>query len=196
MTIDQLLTLTAAGFSKSEILALANTQPQPQPQPQSQPQPSPQASPQAYAYAPAPAPSQMPGSQVAGQNVGMYGGQTGVQNAGTATGTGTGVYGYQNITRTTGNNAGGFTAPGIMGQTGNNAYAGFQQVNNPAPQGYGTDVVKAIQGLTSAVQLSNVQTAGNVVPTKQTTEDIIASIISPEYEGLKGDNGDGGKVNG
>lgn len=67
---------------------------------------------------------------------------------------------------------------------GNNAYAGFQQVNNPAPQGYGTDVVKAIQGLTSAVQLSNVQTAGNVVPKRQTTEDIIASIISPEYEGL------------
>ena len=43
MTIDQLLTLTAAGFSKAEILALANTQPQPQPQP------SPQPSPQAYA---------------------------------------------------------------------------------------------------------------------------------------------------
>ena len=79
---------------------------------------------------------------------------------------------------------------------GNNAYAGFQQVNNPAPQGYGTDVVKAIQGLTSAVQLSNVQTAGNVIPKRQTTEDIIASIISPDYEGLKGDNGDGGGVNG
>ena len=190
MTIEQLLTLTAAGFTKSEILALANTQPQPQPQPQ----PSPQPSPQAYAYAPAPA--QMPGSQVAGLNVGMYGGQKGVQNAGTVGATGTGVYGYQNITGSTGNNAGGFTAPGIMGQTGNNAYAGFQQVNNPAPQGYGTDVVKAIQGLTSAVQLSNVQTAGNVVPKKQTTEDIIASIISPEYEGLKDDSGNGGKVNG
>ena len=176
MTIDQLLTLTAAGFSKSEILALANTQPQPQPQP----------SPQAYAYAPA----QMPGSPV------KYTGGVVGQNAGAVGAAGTGVYGYQNITGTTGNNAGGFTAPGIMGQTGNNAYSGFQQVNNPAPQGYGTDVVKAIQGLTSAVQLSNVQTAGNVVPKKQTTEDIIASIISPEYEGLKDDSGNGGKVNG
>lgn len=194
MTIDQLLTLTAAGFSKSEILALANTQPQPQPSPQPQPQPQPQPSPQAYAYAPAPAPAPMPGSTVAGQNAGMYGGQKGVQNAGTVGATGTGVYGYQNITGATGISAGGFTTPGIMDQTGNNAYAGFQQVNNPTPQGYGTDVVKAIQGLTSAVQLSNVQTAGNVVPKKQTTEDIIASIISPEYDGLKGDNGDGGKV--
>jgi hypothetical protein len=180
MTIDQLLTLTAAGFSKSEILALANTQPQPQPQP----------SPQAYAYAPAPA--QMPGSPVTGLN-GFTGPATGSGAVGSA---GTGVYGYQNTTGSTGNNAGGFTAPGIMGQTGNNAYSGFQQVNNPAPQGYGTDVVKAIQGLTSAVQLSNVQTAGNIVPKKQTTEDIIASIISPEYEGLKDGSENGGKVNG
>lgn len=188
MTIDQLLTLTAAGFSKTEILALANTQPQPQPQPQ----PSPQASPQAYAYAPAPAPTPMLGSQVVGLN-GFTGPATGSGAVGAA---GTGVYGYQNITGTAGNNAGGFTARGIMGQTGNNAYSGFQQVDNPAPQGYGTDVVKAIQGLTSAVQLSNVQTAGNVVPKKQTTEDIIASIISPEYEGLKDGSENGGKVNG
>ena len=182
MTIDQLLTLTAAGFSKSEILALANTQPQPQPQPQ--------PSPQAYAYSPAPA--QMLGAPVRGRNgfTGPATGTGGFQNAGT----GKGVYGYQNITGSEGINTGGFTAPGSVGQTGNNAYAGFQQVNNPAPQGYGTDVVKAIQGLTSAVQLSNVQTAGNVVPKRQTTEDIIASIISPEYEGLKDDNG--GKVNG
>ena len=178
MTIDQLLTLTAAGFSKAEILALATTQPQPQPQPQ--------AYPQVYPY------PQIPGSTVGGLNAGIVGGQRGVQNAGT--GTGTGLYGYQSIPENTGINAGGFTAPGTLGQTGNNAYAGFQQVNNPAPQGYGTDVVKAIQGLTSAVQLSNVQTAGNVVPKKQTTEDIIASIISPEYEGLKGDeSGVGGK---
>lgn len=184
MTIEQLLTLTAAGFSKTEILALANTQPQPQPQP----------SPQAYAYAPAQ--PQMPGSPVqnAGLNVGGVAGQKGVQYAGTATGTG--VYGYQNLTGEAGNNAGGFTAQGTVGQTGNNAYAGFQQVNNPAPQGYGTDVVRAIQGLTSAVQLSNVQTAGNMVPKKQTTEDIIASIISPEYEGLQDgkESGTGGKM--
>jgi hypothetical protein len=128
----------------------------------------------------------MPGSPVqytggvAGQNAGTVGAAGAVGAAGTVGAAGQNMY------------AG---VPQNM-YTGNNAYAGFQQVNNPAPQGYGTDVVNAIQGLISAVQLSNVQTAGNMVPKRQTTEDIIASIISPEYEGLKGDTEDGGKVNG
>lgn len=54
MTLDNLITLITAGFTKDEILTMAGTatqrapQPQPQPQPHPQPQPQPQLYPQSY----------------------------------------------------------------------------------------------------------------------------------------------------
>ena len=52
MTLDNLITLITAGFTKEEILTMSGTAtqraPQPQPQPQSQPQPQPQFYPQNY----------------------------------------------------------------------------------------------------------------------------------------------------
>jgi hypothetical protein len=54
MTLDNLITLISAGFTKDEILTMSGTatqrapQPQPQPQPQQQPQHQPQPQPQFY----------------------------------------------------------------------------------------------------------------------------------------------------
>ena len=54
MTLDNLITLITAGFTKDEILAMSGTetqrapQPQPQPQPHPHPQPQPQPQPQFY----------------------------------------------------------------------------------------------------------------------------------------------------
>ena len=54
MTLDNLITLITAGFTKDEILTMSGTapqrapQPQPQPQPHPQPQPQPQTPPQLY----------------------------------------------------------------------------------------------------------------------------------------------------
>lgn len=54
MTLDNLITLISAGFTKDEILTMSGTatqrapQPQPQPQPQPHPQPQPQFYPQNY----------------------------------------------------------------------------------------------------------------------------------------------------
>lgn len=54
MTLDNLITLISAGFTKDEILTMSGTvtqrapQPQPQPQPQPHPQPQPQPQPQLY----------------------------------------------------------------------------------------------------------------------------------------------------
>lgn len=53
MTLDNLITLITAGFTKDEILTMSGTAtqraPQPQPQPQPHPQPQPQPQPQFYA---------------------------------------------------------------------------------------------------------------------------------------------------
>jgi hypothetical protein len=60
MTLDNLITLITAGFTKEEILTMSGTetqrapQPQPQPHPQPQPQPQPQPYPQDYPQAQAP----------------------------------------------------------------------------------------------------------------------------------------------
>lgn len=50
MTLDNLITLITAGFTKDEILTMSGTAPQraPQPQPHPQPQPQPQLYPQNY----------------------------------------------------------------------------------------------------------------------------------------------------
>lgn len=52
MTLDNLITLISAGFTKDEILTMSGTAtqraPQPQPQPQPHPQPQPQPQPQFY----------------------------------------------------------------------------------------------------------------------------------------------------
>lgn len=52
MTLDNLITLISAGFTKDEILTMSGTAtqraPQPQPQPQPKPQPQPQFYPQNY----------------------------------------------------------------------------------------------------------------------------------------------------
>ena len=58
MTLDNLITLITAGFTKEEILTMSGTdiqrapQPQPQPQPHPQPQPQPQFYPQNYQQTP------------------------------------------------------------------------------------------------------------------------------------------------
>lgn len=62
MTLDNLITLISAGFTKEEILTMSGTatqrapqpQPQPQPQPHPQPQPQPQFYPQNYQQTQAP----------------------------------------------------------------------------------------------------------------------------------------------
>ena len=60
MTLDNLITLITAGFTKEEILTMSGTatqrapQPQPQPHPQPQPQPQPQFYPQNYQQAQTP----------------------------------------------------------------------------------------------------------------------------------------------
>ena len=60
MTLDNLITLITAGFTKEEILTMSGTatqrapQPQPQPHPQPQPQPQPQFYPQNYQQTQAP----------------------------------------------------------------------------------------------------------------------------------------------
>jgi hypothetical protein len=54
MTLDNLITLITAGFTKDEILTMSGTAtqraPQPQPQPQPQPHPQPQPQPQLQLY--------------------------------------------------------------------------------------------------------------------------------------------------
>lgn len=50
MTLDNLITLITAGFTKDEILTMSGTQRAPQPQPQPQPQPHPQPQPQPQLY--------------------------------------------------------------------------------------------------------------------------------------------------
>lgn len=68
MTLEQIISLSQAGFTKQEILSLANTTPHPTPQPASQPTTTPNVAslpgaPQAAhtpATIPAPAPAQAP----------------------------------------------------------------------------------------------------------------------------------------
>ena len=119
MTINEIIALANAGFSKDEIMAL-NTQPQPQPQPQLSP----------YAQ------SWGGGFQPQGQ--------------------------YQNLT--------GMYIPG--------------QTENDGKQASNVDVLNALHGLTAAVQNKNVNITQNHVPKVDTTEDVLASIINPTYEGL------------
>lgn len=48
MTLDNIITLITAGFTKDEILTMSGTAPQRAPQPQPQPKPQPQPQPQLY----------------------------------------------------------------------------------------------------------------------------------------------------
>lgn len=59
MTLDNLITLISAGFTKEEILTMADTQRAPQPHPHPHPQPNPQPNPPFY-------PPNYPQSQVQG----------------------------------------------------------------------------------------------------------------------------------
>ena len=118
MTINEIIALANAGFSKDEIMAL-NTQTYTQPQPQPQPQ--------------------------------NWGG--GFQNYG------------QNFSQLTG-----MHVPG--------------QGENSGKQASNVDVLTALQGLTAAVQNKNVNITQNKVPKVEKTEDVLASIINPTYEGL------------
>ncbi len=160
MTLDNLITLITAGFTKEEILTMTATAtqraPQPQPQPQPQAQAQAQVFPQAYGYAP------MPGSTVAGQNGGAFRGQNGV--AGTVGGPTPGV------------------TPGVYGGV---------DIHPKSTQGYNVDVVNELRRLTSAVQLGNVNAIGTIPAKKETTEDVIANIINPNYEGLEGEGTNG-----
>ena len=127
MTINEIIALANAGFSKDEIMAL-NTHPQPQPQPQ------PQITPYAQNWG--------GGFQPQGQ--------------------------YQNISQFP--NLTGMYIPG--------------QAENYGKQASNVDVLNALQGLTAAVQNKNVNMTQNQVPKVDTTEDVLASIINPTYEGL------------
>ena len=114
MTINEIIALANAGFSKNEIMAL-NTQTYTQPQPQPQPQ--------------------------------NWGG------------------GFQNFSQYTG-----MHVPG--------------QGENSGKQASNVDVLTALQGLTAAVQNKNVNMTQNQIPKIEKTEDVLASIINPTYEGL------------
>ena len=124
MTINELIALANAGFTKAEIMAL-NTQPQPQPQPQ--PSPYTQLQPQNWGG----------GFQTNGQN-------------------------FSQLT--------GMHVPG--------------QGENVGKQASNVDVLTALQGLTAAVQNKNVNMTQNQIPKVEKTEDVLASIINPTYEGL------------
>ena len=127
MTINEIIALANAGFSKDEIMAL-NTQTYTQPQPQT----SPYIQPQNWGG----------GFQPQGQ--------------------------YQNISQFP--NLTGMYIPG--------------QAENAGKHDSNVDVLNALQGLTAAVQNKNVNMTQNQVPKVDTTEDVLASIINPTYDGL------------
>ena len=58
------------------------------------------------------------------------------------------------------------------------------QAENAGKQASNVDVLNALQGLTAAVQNKNVNMTQNQVPKVEKTEDVLASIINPTYEGL------------
>ena len=58
------------------------------------------------------------------------------------------------------------------------------QTENASKHDSNVDVLNALQGLTAAVQNKNVNMTQNQVPKADTTEDVLASIINPTYEGL------------
>jgi hypothetical protein len=163
MTLDNLITLITAGFTKQEILTMSgmNTQRAPQPQPQPSPNLSPYSSNQFYSYS---------GLQ---NQYAPQGGQPQPNAQG---------YAQQNPQA----GAQVFTQAG--GQMG--AYMGGQQVPQGMAQQMGqirdnNDVMTALNKLTSAVQSNNVNMMQNQVPKVLTTEDAIANIINPpNYEGL------------
>ena len=145
MTINEIIALANAGFSKDEIMAL-NTQTYTQPQPQPQPQNlggnfQPQQQNLGGNFKPQP------------QN---WGG--GFQPQGQ----------YQNIAQFP--NLTGMYIPG--------------QAENAGKHDSNVDVLNALQGLTAAVQNKNVNMTQNHVPKVEKTEDVLASIINPTYEGL------------
>lgn len=169
MTLDNLIALITAGFTKQEILTMSgmDTQRAPQPQPQPQPQPSPNPSPYSnnhfYSYGGLQNPYDPQGGQPqVQQNPQGYAQQSPQAGA-------------QVFTQ-----AGGQMSP----------YMGGQQVPQGMAQQMGqirdnNDVLSALNKLTSAVQSNNVNMMQNQVPKVVTTEDAIANIINPpNYEGL------------
>ena len=58
------------------------------------------------------------------------------------------------------------------------------QGENTVKQASNLDVLTALQGLTAAVQNKNVNITQNQIPKMEKTEDVLASIINPTYEGL------------
>ena len=69
MTLDNLITLISAGFTKEEIITMSGTATQRAPQPQPQPQPHPQPQPQPH---PHPQPQLYPQTQTPAQGVQGY----------------------------------------------------------------------------------------------------------------------------
>ena len=133
MTINEIIALANAGFSKDDIMALNNqtyTQPQPHPQPQTSPYT--QLQPQSWGG----------GFQPQGQ--------------------------FQNMAQFP--NLTGMYIPG--------------QAENAGKHDSNVDVLNALQGLTAAVQNKNVNMTQNQVHKVDTTEDVLASIINPTYDGL------------
>ena len=58
------------------------------------------------------------------------------------------------------------------------------QAENAGKHDSNVDVLNALQGLTAAVQNKNVNMTQNQIPKVNTTEDVLASIINPTYDGL------------
>lgn len=174
MNLDQLLTLISAGFTKQEILAMQSTilptTTSPTPTPQRVTQAHPQASPNVSAQSP----TQLYSDSGLQQNAqpfinpqNIQQGQPNIFGNGQGYDFGQGQ-GYGQMLGTT-----------LERQGQNSAQMGNQN------GGQDLNILQAIQNLTSAVQMGNVNNMQNQVPKQTTTEDAIASIINPTWDGLE-----------
>ena len=177
MNLDHILTLISAGFTKQEILSMQSMIQQPQGVQAQAQQPQvvqvqaqqPFMNPQAQAQQPQGVQPQ--GVQPQGVQVQPQGVQVQAQP-------------FMNPQ----------TQQNIFGQGYGQGYGQMQGTaldKQMGTQNSGQDanILQAIRNLTSAIQMGNVNQMQNQVPKPTTTEDAIASIINPTWEGLE-DKGD------
>ena len=194
MTINDIIALSKAGFSKADIYALVDSTPGTTFTPGASPVNSPVSVPvSAPVHSPQPQPQPQPQPYVGsyGNTNSQYCAQNGTQvQYGTQNGAvnswqyGTGQ--FQNL-----------PAPGT---TQNNPSAGYVPVDTSRamdvpiggyPQGsqgqFGAQnsVVSAIDDLKRAIQTQNVLTMSAQMPKPKTTEDVVANIINPPEHVLK-----------
>ncbi len=200
MTINDIIALSKAGFSKADIYALVDSTPGTTFTPGASPVNSPVNSPVSVpVHSPQPQPQPHTGS-VGNTN---YGAQNGAQGQFGTQGQ-LGAQGQLGTQNGTVNNwqygAGQFQNLPTPGTTQNNPSAGYVPVDTSRamdvpiggyPQGsqgqFGAQnsVVSAIDDLKRAIQTQNVLTMSAQMPKPKTTEDVVANIINPPEHVLK-----------